>query len=476
MGVRVEQDSLGKMNVPEGAYYGSQTVRARENFPITGYRVHQGLIEALALVKKAALAVNVRLGMLDKEIGAALIQAAEEVAQGKFYDQFIVDPIQGGAGTSINMNMNEVLANRALEIMGKAKGDYKIIHPNNHVNMGQSTNDAVPTAIRIGALSLLQKTIKQYEELKEALRDKAAEFDDVLKMGRTHLQDAIPIRLGQEFAAYAQAIGRDIERFKEASKGLLTINLGATAVGTGLNADKDYVYNVATELCEVTGLELQQATDLVDATQNADILVNLSCALRTAAVSLCKIANDLRLLASGPRVGFFEINLPPVQPGSSIMPGKVNPVIAEVMNQISFQVQGNDLTVGLAAQAGQLELNVMLPVLTFNLYQSMEIIGQGAEILAERCIRGITANKERCLELVEGSLGIITAICPHVGYEEATRIAKKCLESNLPVREVLLAEGILTETELDIILDPKEMTEPGIAGKELLGGFISAEG
>lgn len=465
---RVEYDSLGEMMVPVNAYYGSQTVRAAENFPITGHRVHNQLIQALAMVKKATTATNMELGLLEEKIGKAMLEASEEIMAGQHLDHFIVDPIQGGAGTSINMNMNEVLANRASEILGAERGKYELVHPNNHANMGQSTNDAVPTAIRIGALTLLEKLIDNYEKMRETVLAKAKEFDDVLKMGRTHLQDAIPIRLGQEFKAYAGALGRDIERFKETSKGLYTINLGATAVGTGLNADKDYVQKVAVKLKDISGLELKQACDLVDCTQNADVLVNVSSALRTAAVSLCKIANDLRLLASGPRVGFFEINLPPMQPGSSIMPGKVNPVIAEVMNQISFQVQGNDLTVALAAQAGQLELNVMLPVLTYNLYQSIEILTQAAEIFTRKCFAGITANRERCLELVNNSLGIITAIVPHVGYEAATKIAKKSLQTGQPVREAILEEGLMTEGDLDKVLNPFEMTEPGIAGKELL--------
>ncbi len=473
---RTEFDDLGELKIPANAYYGVQTKRAAENFPITGYPVHSALIKALGVVKKAAIAVNMELDMIEEKKGRALLQAAQEIIDGGFQDQFIVDTIQGGAGTSFNMNMNEVLANRALEILEEPRGKYQVIHPNNHVNMGQSTNDVVPTAIRLGAIKLLDKLMEEFRNLIHTLKEKSKEFDDVIKMGRTHLQDAIPIRLGQELKAYSAALERDVERMTDARRDLMTVNLGATAIGTGLNAHQEYVKIVTRKLRELTELDMKQAENLVDATQNQDELVQLSGCLRTAAVNLCKMANDLRLLASGPRAGFSEINLPAVQPGSSIMPGKVNPVIPEVINQISFQVQGNDHTVALAGQAGQLELNVMMPVLVFNLYQSLDIMVYGAKIFNEKCLQGITPNRERCLQMVEESLGIITAISPHIGYEAASRVAKKALDTGKSLRQILLEEGMLTSEELNIILDPMEMTEPGIAGRELLRRLSDEQG
>lgn len=468
MVMRKEHDSIGSKEVPKDAYYGVQTARASENFRITNLKVHPALIENLALVKKAAARVNRDVGILENDKAFAIITAAEEIVEGSFKDQFIVDAVQGGAGTSINMNMNEVLANRAIEILGQEKGNYKLVHPNNHVNMGQSTNDVIPTAVRITMIKLLQESLVELENFKDALMDKSEEFDDVIKMGRTQLQDAVPIRLGQEFKAYADAIKRDIRRIAETIDDLRVINLGATAVGTGLNADLAYVENVTYELSEISGLELSQAEDLVDATQNVDALVEVSSALKTCAVNLSKIANDLRLLSSGPRTGFNEINLPAVQPGSSIMPGKVNPVIPEVVNQIAFQIIGNDTTINMAAEAGQLELNVMMPILIFDLIQSVEMLKNGAKTFTEKCIIGITANRERCKAMVDNSVGIITAINPHVGYEVAARIAKEALNSGRSVKEIILEEDILTEAELDEILNAFEMTEPGIAGKKLL--------
>lgn len=468
MVMRKEHDSIGSKEVPKDAYYGVQTARASENFRITNLKVHPALIENLALVKKAAARVNRDVGILENDKAFAIITAAEEIVEGSFKDQFIVDAVQGGAGTSINMNMNEVLANRAIEILGQEKGNYELVHPNNHVNMGQSTNDVIPTAVRITMIKLLQESLIELENFKDALMDKSEEFDDVIKMGRTQLQDAVPIRLGQEFKAYADAIKRDIRRIAETIDDLRVINLGATAVGTGLNADLAYVENVTYELSEISGLELSQAEDLVDATQNVDALVEVSSALKTCAVNLSKIANDLRLLSSGPRTGFNEINLPAVQPGSSIMPGKVNPVIPEVVNQIAFQIIGNDTTINMAAEAGQLELNVMMPILIFDLIQSVEMLKNGAKTFTEKCITGITANRERCKAMVDNSVGIITAINPHVGYEVAARIAKEALNSGRSVKEIILEEDILTEAELDEILNAFEMTEPGIAGKKLL--------
>lgn len=465
MDFRIEKDFLGEKKVPADAYYGIQTMRALENFPITGYTPHPQLIIALAMVKKAAALANVETSCMKEEIGMAIAGAATELIQGKLRDHFIVDVIQGGAGTSMNMNANEVIANRAIELRGGEKGDYKIVHPNIHVNMAQSTNDVFPTAIRIAILNTAKLLLSEMEALVAALEEKAREFDDVLKMGRTHLQDAVPIRLGQEFGAYAKVIKRDLVRIERAMEFLTEINMGATAVGTGLNADPLYIKVVVEKLQEITSLPLKDAENLVDATQNTDAFVEMSGALKTLSVNLCKIANDLRLMASGPRVGLKEINLPPMQPGSSIMPGKVNPVMCEVVNQVAFQVQGNDFTITLASQAGQLELNVMEPVLVFNLLQSVDILRNVINVFTIKCIVGITANKERCMEMVENSVGIVTAINPHVGYEVASLIAKEAIATGRPVREIVLERGILTAEELDIILNPYEMTKPGISGK-----------
>lgn len=468
MNYRTERDLLGEKQVPEEAYYGIQTMRAVENFPITGNPPHRELIRALAIVKKAAARANARVGVLNQELADAIIEAADEVEQGKLMDQFVVDAIQGGAGTSINMNANEVIANRAIEILGGKKGDYTKLSPNTHVNMAQSTNDALPTAVHIAVLRLADGLCNALRTLHETLLEKAREMDDVIKMGRTHLQDAIPIRLGQEFGAYARVIGRDLDRVRESVNHMYEINMGATAVGTGLNALPEYTEYVTQYLAEETGFPLKQAEDFVDATQNTDRYTEVSASLKILAINLSKIANDLRLLSSGPLTGLNEINLPARQPGSSIMPGKVNPVIAEVVNQISFQVIGNDHTISLASEAGQLELNVMGPVLVYNLLQSLTVLHNGIRVFTHYAIEGITANVERCREMVERSVGIITAINPHVGYETASQIAKQALSTGKSVREICLEHGYLTEEELDTILDPKEMTEPGISGEKLL--------
>jgi aspartate ammonia-lyase len=467
--VRIEKDLLGTKEVPASAYYGIQTLRAVENFPITGYPPHPELIRAFGYVKKAAALANAEVGLLKKEIAEKIAQAADEVIAGGLRDQFIVDSIQGGAGTSFNMNANEVIANRAIELMGGEKGNYLLISPNTHVNMSQSTNDAFPTAIHIAVLRLGEGLKEVLKELIAALKEKEAEFDDVIKMGRTHLQDAVPIRLGQEFGAYARVIERDLARISRSLLAMLEVNMGATAVGTGLNALPQYIKRVVEILAEETGFPLVNAENLVDATQNTDAYTEVSAALKILAINLSKISNDLRLMASGPRAGLNEINLPKRQPGSSIMPGKVNPVMAEVMNQIAFQVIGNDHTISLASEAGQLELNVMEPVLVFNLLQSLSILQNGIRVFIDHMIRGITANVERCRELVEMSVGIVTAINPHVGYETATQIAKEAIDTGRSVREICLERGILTEEELDLILDTKEMTNPGIAGEKLLG-------
>jgi len=466
--VRIEKDFLGTKEVLADAYYGIQTLRAVENFPITGYRIHSELIKAMAMVKKAAALANMETGRLYGGLGEVIVKAADEIIEGKWHDQFIVDPIQGGAGTSINMNTNEVIANRALELLGEKKGDYFTLSPNSHVNMAQSTNDAFPTAIHLSVLSLLDKLLETMNIMRDVFSQKAREFDSVIKMGRTHLQDAVPIRLGQEFEAYKRVVERDIERIKHTRGHLFEVNMGATAVGTGLNANPKYIKNVVRHLAEISGYPLTNADHLVDATQNTDAYTTVSAALKVCMMNMSKIANDLRLMASGPRVGFNEIFLPSRQPGSSIMPGKVNPVMPEVINQVAFQVIGNDHTICLASEAGQLELNVMEPVLVFNLIQSISIMNNGFKVFTDHCLVGIEANKEKLEKDVERSVGIITAVNPHLGYEAVSRIAREAILTGKSVRELCLAYDVLTEAELDLILNPYEMTNPGIAGEELL--------
>lgn len=412
---RVEKDFLGEKQIEADVYYGIQTLRASENFPITGYKIHEEMINALAIVKKAAALANMDVKRLYEGIGQAIVQAADEILEGKWHDQFIVDPIQGGAGTSMNMNANEVIGNRALEIMGHKKGDYIHLSPNTHVNMSQSTNDVFPTAIHISTLKLLEKLLKTMEDMHSVFKQKAQEFDSVIKMGRTHLQDAVPIRLGQEFEAYSRVLERDIKRIKQSRQHLYEVNMGATAVGTGLNADPEYIKQVVKHLADISGLPLVGADHLVDATQNTDAYTEVSASLKVCMMNMSKIANDLRLMASGPRAGLAEISLPARQPGSSIMPGKVNPVMAELINQIAFQVIGNDNTICLASEAGQLELNVMEPVLVFNLLQSISIMNNGFRSFTDNCLKGIEANEKRLKQYVEKSAGVITAVNPHLG-------------------------------------------------------------
>ncbi|MFY0782930.1 aspartate ammonia-lyase [Peribacillus simplex] len=465
--VRIEKDFLGSKQVPMHAYYGIQTLRAVENFPITGYRIHEELIKALAIVKKAAALANMDTKRLYDGLGKMIIQAADEVIEGKWHDHFIVDPIQGGAGTSMNMNANEVIANRALELLGKEKGDYVQLSPNSHVNMSQSTNDVFPSSIHIATLISLEKLLNTMEYMLTIFRKKAQQFDHVIKMGRTHLQDAVPIRLGQEFEAYSRVIERDIKRIQHSRQHLYEINMGATAVGTGLNADPRYIESVVEHLADISGLPLVGAEHLVDATQNTDAYTEVSAALKICMMNMSKIANDLRLMASGPRAGLAEINLPARQPGSSIMPGKVNPVMPEMINQVAFQVIGNDHTICLASEAGQLELNVMEPVLVFNLLQSISIMNNAFRAFTDYCLVDIEANEDRLKENVEKSVGIITAVNPHIGYEVAARIAREAILKRKSVRELCLQYDVLTEEELDLILNPYEMTNPGISGAEL---------
>ena len=465
---RVEKDSIGVKDIPEEVYYGVQTLRAAENFHITGLNMHPEIINSLAYIKKASAITNCEVGILEKKKAQAIVQACDEIIEGKFHDDFIVDPIQGGAGTSLNMNANEVIANRAIVILGGKKGDYTIVNPNDDVNCGQSTNDVIPTAGKMTSLHLLQNLKKQLLRLYDALNEKAKEFDHVIKMGRTQMQDAVPIRLGQEFKAYSVAIMRDIHRMDKAMDEMRTLNMGGTAIGTGINADENYLRRIVPNLSEISGMEFIQAFDLIDATQNLDSFVAVSGAVKACAVTLSKMSNDLRLMSSGPRAGFGEINLPAKQNGSSIMPGKVNPVIPEVVNQVAFNIIGNDMTITMAAEAGQLELNAFEPIIFYCMFQSIDTLGYAVETLVDNCIVGITANEERCRQLVENSVGIITAICPHVGYEKTADIAKKAINSNESVRSLILKENIMDEEELSRILDPIHMTEPGISGKDVL--------
>ena len=465
MEFRVEKDSIGTKDVPENVYYGVQSLRAAENFHITGLNMHPEIINSLAYIKKAAAITNCEEGLLDKRRTQAIVQACDEILEGKFREDFIVDPIQGGAGTSLNMNANEVIANRAIEILGGKKGDYSVVNPNDHVNCGQSTNDVIPTAGKMTSLRLLKKLKKQLLRLHSALEQKADEFDGVIKMGRTQLQDAVPIRLGQEFKAYSVAILRDLNRMDKAMDEMRTLNMGGTAVGTGLNADESYLRRIVPNLSEISGMDLVQAYDLIDATQNLDSFVAVSGAVKACAVTLSKIANDLRLMSSGPRAGFGEINLPAKQNGSSIMPGKVNPVIPEVVNQVAFNAIGNDMTITMAAEAGQLELNAFEPIIFYCLFQSIDTIAYAVNTFVDNCVIGITANETRCRYFVENSVGIITAICPYVGYQKAAEIAKEAIKTGESVRKLIIEKGLLTKKQMDEIMDPVQMTEPGISGK-----------
>lgn len=465
---RLEHDSIGEKEVSTAAYYGVQTLRAAENFHITGLVMHPEMLVSIAQIKKAAAITNFEVGRLDKKRAEAIVNACDEIIEGKLQDQFIVDPIQGGAGTSLNMNANEVIANRAIELLHGQKGDYSIVNPNDHVNYGQSTNDVFPSCGRMTAMKLLDRAKGQLERLYDTLMIKSKEFDSVIKMGRTQLQDAVPIRLGQEFHAYASAIQRDIRRFENAKHEMGALNIGGTAIGTGLNADVQYFRKVVQNLVLISGLDLVQSFDLIDATQNLDGYASVSGTVKTCAINLSKMSNDLRLMSSGPRTGFGEINLPAKQNGSSIMPGKINPVIPEVVNQVAFNIIGNDMTIAMATEAGQMELNAFEPIIFYNLFQSIETLTFATRTLVDNCISGITANVEKCRDQVLGSVGIITAICPHVGYEKAAVLAKEAIETGASVKDLCLRDKLLTEEELDMILNPYSMTEPGISGESLL--------
>jgi aspartate ammonia-lyase len=459
---RLEHDLLGERNVPDEFYYGVQTLRARENFNITGVSLsfYPTLVKALAYVKKAAALANMELGILPPEIGKYIIKACDLIIKGKHKKEFIVDMIQGGAGTSTNMNANEVIANIALEKMGHAKGEYNFCHPNNHVNLSQSTNDAYPTSVKIALINSSKTLIEELVKLVDAFRKKAEEFKSVIKMGRTQLQDAVPMTLGQEFEAYAVILSEEIERINQNADLMLSHNMGATAIGTGINSEPGYSQSVDKHLREVTGLKVELAVNLVEATQDTGSFVMFSSALKRLAIKLSKISNDLRLLSSGPRCGLNEINLPPMQPGSSIMPGKVNPVIPEVVNQIAFKVIGNDLTVTLAAEAGQLELNVMEPVIVQSLFESIEMLKNGMAVLRIKAIDGITANVEHLKRMVYNSIGLVTALNPVLGYEACSSIAKEALETGKGVYDIVLERKLLSESELQEILLPENMISP----------------
>ncbi|MGO4888959.1 aspartate ammonia-lyase [Anaerobacillus sp. MEB173] len=468
MSLRIEKDSLGVKEVPTSAYYGIQTLRAVENFPITGIPIQQEIIVALAEVKIACAKANMEATLLNDTIGNAIVQAAKELSEGKFHSEFIVDSIQGGAGTSINMNMNEVVANRALELMNKEKGEYFFCSPNTHVNMSQSTNDTVPTAVKIAAYRLTEELIKTIEQLIACFAQKEIEFDHVIKMGRTHLQDAVPIRLGQEFGAYKSVLERDLKRITMAAQDLLSINIGATAVGTGLNASPDYIKSVIHHLSSQLYIPLQSASNLIDSTQNTDVYTALSAAIKVSAVNLSKICNDIRMMASGPFTGFNELSLQPRQPGSSIMPGKVNPVMPEVVNQTAFQIIGNDQTISMASESGQFELNVMVPVLSFNLLQSLKIYKNAIDVFCKHALADLKANADVCQSYVDNSFGIVTALNPHIGYEKAAQLVKEAVATKRSLVEICLERGLLTKEELDEILNPYEMTSPGISGARFL--------
>ncbi|WP_367850131.1 aspartate ammonia-lyase [Rhodoferax sp. WC2427] len=459
---RIEHDLLGDRDIPVDAYYGVHTLRALENFPITGtaISIYPELIKALACIKQAAALSNHELGLLDEPRCDAIVNACAEILGGKLHGQFVVDVIQGGAGTSTNMNANEVIANRALELLGHRKGEYQYLHPNEQVNIGQSTNDVYPSALKIATWFGIHGLIDAMAVLRQAFADKAEEFRDVLKMGRTQLQDAVPMTLGQEFSTYAVMLGEDEERLREAVLLLCEINMGATAIGTGITAHPDYAPLVLRHLQDITGIPLVTAPNLVEATQDCGSFVQLSGVLKRVAVKLSKTCNDLRLLSSGPRAGLGEINLPPMQAGSSIMPGKVNPVIPEVVNQIAFEVIGNDITVSFAAEAGQLQLNAFEPIIAHSIFKSVSHLRNGCLTLAERCVNGITANVDHLRATVANSIGIVTALNPYIGYANATAIAQEAHATGGSVYEIVLRKNLLTKVQLDYILQPEFLTRP----------------
>jgi aspartate ammonia-lyase len=462
--MRIERDLIGEKEIENDVYYGINTKRALENFNVTGRPVHPELVKAMVVIKKAAAATNEAVGLLDKRISRAIQNACDEILAGYLTDQFVVDSLQGGAGTSANMNVNEVIANRAIELLGGEKGQYSLVHPLEHVNMSQSTNDVFPTAVRIAAIRLLIPVSDLFADLQTALQEKEEEFSHILKVGRTQLQDAVPVTLGQEFGAWAQAIARDRWRIYKVEERLRQVNIGGTAVGTGINTDRKYIFMVVEKLRELTGLGLARAEYMMDPTQNNDVFVEVSGLLKTAAVNLSKIASDLRLLSSGPRAGIGEIILPDLQAGSTIMPGKVNPIIPEAVNQIAFQIMGCDLSITMAAQSGQLELNAFLPLIARNLFEMLDLLKNGLEMFIGKCINGIRADEKRCEMLLNRSLVSVTALVKHLGYEKASELAKGCIEKGKTLKELILEEKLMEEESIDMILNPFEMTKPGIPG------------
>jgi aspartate ammonia-lyase len=461
---RREKDPLGPLDVPADALYGVQTLRAKQNFPISGLRPLEPFVRAQVWIKKAAALTHKETGRLDPKLADAIVRAADEVLAGQYSDQFIVDPYQAGAGTSHNMNVNEVLANRANELLGAARGAYSPVHPNDHVNMAQSTNDTIPTNIRLACLSQLGGLAAAFERLRDALAGKGREFDDIVKAGRTHLQDAMPIRLGQEFAAYAGSMARGLRRVNEAADYLRDLGIGGSAVGTGVTVEKEYPALMNKHLRAITGLELRVGEDRVQLMQSMGDVASFSAQLRVLAIDLSKIASDLRLMAMGPRTGIDELKLPAVQPGSSIMPGKVNPSIPEMVNQVCFQVIGCDTTVAIAAEHGQLELNVMMPVIAFNVLLSMRILTNAAAVLADKCIAGIEANREMCEYWVERSAALATALAPQIGYARAAEISKQSVKEGVLIRDLVKRDHVLPDQEIDDVLDLRKMTEIGVPG------------
>ena len=461
---RTEKDPLGPLEVPAAAMYGVQTLRARQNFPISGLSPLEPFVLAQVWIKKAAALTHKETGRLDRKLADAIVAAADEVLAGKYRDQFVVDPFQAGAGTSHNMNVNEVLANRANEILGGARGTYTPVHPNDHVNMAQSTNDTIPTNIRLACMSRLGAFVAAFEQLRDALAAKGREFDDIVKAGRTHLQDAMPIRLGQEFTAYAGSIDRGLRRVQEASDYLRDLGIGGSAVGTGVTVEKEYPALIVVHLRKITGLELRVGKDRIQLMQSMGDVAGFSAAIRVLAVDLSKIVSDLRLMASGPRTGFDEIRLPAVQPGSSIMPGKINPSIPEMVNQVCYQVMGCDTTVSISAEHGQLELNVMMPVIAFNVLLSMQILTNATTVLTEKAVKGIEANREMCEYWVERSAALATALAPQIGYAKAAEISKKSVKEGLLIRDMVKRDKVIPADQIDEVLDLRKMTEIGVPG------------
>lgn len=468
MSHRIEKDFLGTLNVPSDAYYGIHSLRAAQNFSVSGFSVPEELIRALAEVKQACARANIRANLLARETGEAIVQAASEVIQGKLTDQFITDAFQGGAGTSLNMNMNEVLANRAIELLGGKKGAYHLVHPLDHVNLSQSTNDVYPTALKVAAIRMVLSLAEAIARLQGAFQEKETAFAHVLKLGRTEMQDAVPVTLGQEFGAFAEAVARDRWRLFKVEERLRQVNLGGTAIGTGLNAEREYIYAAIDELQEITGLGIARAENMIDVTQNADVFAEVSGLIKAAAVNLAKIAADLRLLSSGPGGGIAEIALPQMQAGSTIMPGKVNPVIPEMVTQVALQTISFDQAITLAAASGQLELNAFLPLVAFNLLSALRLLTNAVTTFRTHCVEGIQANEEACLYWLERSLSLVTALVPYIGYEKAAELSRKAEEEKKTIREVAMESGLLKAEELEHILSTVELTRPGIAGARKL--------